>query len=237
MKAVILAAGLGTRMQKVFSDIPKVILPIAGKPLLEHHINHLKKYGFDEFYINLHYFPEVIKNYFGDGQNFGVKIFYSYEPELLGTAGALVNFRKYLTETFIVVYGDIFTILNFEKMLKFHKQKKSQGTLLVHETDHPQDSDLVQVDKNRKIVRFFIYPHKKPVFGANLSSAAIYILEPETLKFLPPTPPSDFLKDFFPKLLKTGTKMYGYESDEFTKDVGTPERYKKVKRALESKVV
>lgn len=237
MKAVILSAGLGTRIQKSFPDIPKVMLPIAGKPLLEHQIDHLKKYGFDEFYINLHYFPEVIKNHFGDGQNFGVKIFYSYEPELLGTAGALVNFKKYLTETFIVVYGDIFTTLNFEKMLKFHKRKKSQGTLLVHETDHPHDSDLVAIDRNNQIYKFYISPHKSLVKSTNLSSAGVYILEPIVLRFLPKKLQSDFIEDFFPKLLKTGTKMYGYESNEFTKDVGTPERYKKVKRALDSKVV
>lgn len=228
MKAVVLAAGLGARMQKAFPQIPKVMLPIRHKPLLERTIEHLKKFGFDEVFINLHYFPGVVKNYFGDGKRFGVKITYSYEPKILGTAGALKNFKKYLIETFVVIYGDVFTTLNFKKFLEFHKSKKSQATLLIHETDHPQDSDLVAVDKDGKIYQFYISPHKKPVTDTNLSSAAIYLLEPEILKFLPKTTPSDFLEDFFPILLKKNFRMYGYNSSEYTKDIGTPQRYHQV---------
>ena len=219
-------------MQKAFPQIPKVMLPIGGKPLLEHTINHLKKQNFGEIYINLHYLPEKIKNYFGDGKKFGVKITYSFEPNILGTAGALKNFKKYLTETFVVIYGDVFTTLDFEKFLKFHRAKKSQATLLVHETDHPQDSDLAAIDKNNRIYRFYISPHKKPVTDTNLSSAAIYLLEPEILKFLPKKTPSDFLEDFFPLLLKKKLRMYGYNSSEYTKDMGTSKRYKKVQEAF-----
>lgn len=229
MKAIILSAGLGTRMQQAFPGIPKVMLPIGGKPLLEHHILHLKKFGFDEIFINLHYLPERIKNYFGDGKKFGVKITYSVEPEILGTAGALVNFKKYLTGTFAVIYGDVFTVLNFAKMLAFHKNKKSQATLLVHQTDHPQDSDLVKINKSGRILKFYLKPHQKPVKDANLSSAAIYILEPGILKFLPKKVPADFLHDFFPQILEK-VKLYGYVSEKYTKDMGTPERYEKIKK-------
>lgn len=225
MKAVILAAGLGTRMQAVFPNIPKVMLPIGGKPLLEWAITHLKKFGFNEIYINLHFLPEKIKNYFGDGEKFGVKITYSFEPEILGTAGALVNFKKYLNETFTVVYGDVLTTLDFGKFLKFHQQKKSQATLLVHQTDHPEDSDLVRIDNKGKIIKFYLKPHKKPIKDTGLSSAAIYILEPEILKFLSEKVPSDFVHDFFPVLIKEKLRLFGYESTEFAKDVGTPKRY------------
>jgi NDP-sugar pyrophosphorylase family protein len=228
MKAIILAAGLGTRMQKAYPNIPKVMLPIGGKPLLERNIAHLKKFGFNKIYINLYHLPDVIKNYFGDGQKLGVKITYSYEPTILGTAGALKKFKKYLTETFTVVYGDVFTTLNFSKMLKFHRNKKSQATLLVHTTDHPEDSDLVAIDKNDRIYRFYISPHKKPVKDTNLSSAGIYILEPEILKFLPKKILSDFVEDFFPTLLKKKARMFGYLSKEYSKDLGTPERYQQV---------
>lgn len=229
MKSVILSAGLGTRMQQAFPGIPKVMLPIGGKPLLEHHILHLKKFGFDEIFINLHYLPEKIKNYFGDGKKFGVKIIYSYEPKILGTAGALINFKKNLSDTFAVIYGDVFTVLNFAKMLAFHKNKKSQATLLVHQTDHPQDSDLVKINKAGRILKFYLKPHQKPVKDANLSSAAIYILEPGILKFLPKKLPADFLHDFFPQILEK-FKLYGYVSREYTKDIGTPERYEKIKK-------
>ena len=233
MKAVILSAGLGTRIQKSFPNTPKVMLPIAGKPLLEHNIINLKKYGFNQIFINLHYLPKKVKNYFGDGKNFGIKIVYSLEPELFGTAGALVNFKKYLTETFVVIYGDIFMTLNFEKMLSFHKEKKSQGTLLIHETDHPNDSDLVAIDRNNQIYKFYISPHKGLVKSTNLSSAGAYILEPTVLKFLPKKLPSDFVEDFFPKLLKKKIKMFGYISSEFAKDVGTPQRYEETKRIIQ----
>lgn len=228
MKAIILAAGLGTRMQKAYPGIPKVMLPIGGKPLLEQTINHLKKFGFDEVFVNLHYFPDVIKNYFADGKKFGVKIIYSYEPKILGTAGALINFKKYLDKTFAVIYGDVFTTLNFKKFLEFHKEKKSQTTLLVHETDHPEDSDLVAIDKQGRILKFYLKPHKKLPTDTNLSSAAIYLLEPAILKFLPKKIPADFLEDFFPFLLRKKFKLFGYLSHEYTKDIGTPERYRKV---------
>lgn len=233
MKAVILAAGLGTRMQKSFPNIPKVMIPIGGKPLLERSILHLKKYGFDEIYINLHYLPYKIKNYFGNGKKFGVKIIYSFEPQILGTAGALVNFKKYLTETFLVLYGDVFTILNLEKFLNFHRVKKGQATLLVHTTNHPEDSDLVKVNKEGRIVKFYLKPHKKPVADTDLSSAAIYDLEPEVLKFLPNKFSTDFLHDFFPILLKKDLKLYGYISEEYTKDIGAPERYRNLEEVYE----
>jgi len=233
MKAVILSAGLGTRMQSEFPGIPKVMLPIDGKPILEHHVRNLKKFGFDEFYINLHYFPEVIKNYFGDGKKWGVEIIYSFEPEILGTSGALVNFKKYLTQTFVVLYGDVYTTLDFQKFLGFHKRKKSKATLLVHTTDHSEDSDLVKIDEEGKIIKLYLKPHPKPATDTSLSSAAIYILEPEILKFLPTETPSDFMRDLFQRLLKKKIEMYGYQSEEFTKDVGTPERYETVKRVYE----
>lgn len=229
MKAVILAAGLGTRMQKAYPGTPKVMLPVSGKPLLVHHITHLKKFGFDELFINLHYLPEKIKEFLGDGRKFGVEITYSFEPEILGTAGAFKNFKKYLDTTFVVLYGDIFTTLNFEKFLKFHKQKDSQATLLVHKTSHTHDSDLVEMDGDNRIIKFYTSPHKSPVTTINLSSAAIYILEPETLEFIPDKIPADFVEDMFPTLLDKGFRIYGYNSNEYSRDIGTPERYKQVK--------
>lgn len=231
MKAVILAAGLGTRMEKAFPHTPKSLLPILGKPLIEDQIKHLKKFGIRDFYVNLYFHAKKITDFLGDGSKLGVNIIYSFERKLLGTSGALNNFKDYLNQTFIVLYGDIFTRLDFNKFLKFHKDKSSQATLSVHTTNHPQDSDLVKINKDARIEKFFISPHAKPVTDTKLSSAAIYILEPEILQFLPKGF-SDFLKDFFPTLLSKGVRMYGYESNEYSKDIGTPERYKEVKRYI-----
>lgn len=229
MKAVILAAGLGTRMKKAYPGIPKVLLPVNGKPLLSHHIIHLKKFGFKEFFINLHYLPNKIEKFLGDGRKFGVKRTYSFEPKLLGTAGALHNFKKNLDSTFVVLYGDIFTTLDFKKFLKFHKQKDSQATLLVHKTSHTHDSDLVEMDGDNRIIKFYTSPHKSPITTTNLSSAAIYILEPETLEYIPDKIPADFVEDMFPTLLDKGFRIYGYNSNEYSEDMGTPDRYKQVK--------
>ncbi len=233
MKALILAAGVGTRLQSTCPGIPKVMLPLGNKPLIERQIEHLKKFGILDFYINIHYLPELIKNHLGSGKKWGVRIHYSYEPVLLGTSGSLNNFVKDLDETFIVLYGDVFTIINLDNFVKFHKIKKSQATLLVHETDHPEDSDLVALDKKKKILKFYISPHKEKVINADLSSAAIYIFEPDVLNFIPEKIPSDFVRDMFPSLLKKGFKMYGYLSSEYTKDMGTPKRYEKVQKDFE----
>lgn len=235
MKAVILAAGLGTRIAKMYPGIPKTLLPIAGKPLLEYHIEHLKQFGFNEFFLNLHFHPLKIKDFLKDGKQYGVKVTYSYEKQILGTSGALKKLKKYLDETFVVLYGDIFTRINFDNFLSFHKNKKSQVTLLVHQTDHPEDSDLVLLDKNGKISNFYTSPHKQNLKNTNLSSAAIYILEPVTLNFLPQKTPNDFIEDFFPILLRKGFRMFGYESDEFSKDIGTPRRYDEVRKLIEDK--
>lgn len=231
MKAVILAAGLGTRMQKYYPGVPKVMLSVIGKPLIQDQIEHLKKFGVKNFYINLHFLPEKIKKFLSNGKKFGVKITYSFEPKILGTSGALINFKKYLNETVIVLYGDIFTRVDFNKYYKYHKVKKSLATLLIHETDHPQDSDLVEIDQNGRIINFHFSPHKNVVTTTNLSSAAIYILEPGILKYLP-TGFSDFIEDFFPTLLPKNVPMYGYICDEYSKDLGTPERYEKVKKDI-----
>lgn len=226
MKAIILSAGLGTRMSKLYPGTPKPLLPVTGKPLIQDQIEHLKKFGFRDFFINLHYQPDKIKDFLGNGSSIGVNITYSLEEKLLGTAGALNNFKDHLDETFIVLYGDIFTRLDIGKFLKFHRKKKSQVSLFIHETDHPEDSDLVRVNDNNQIIKIHLSPHQSNP-DTHLSSAAIYILEPTALKYLRPGN-SDFMKDFFPLLLKKGVNLFGYLSKEYSKDIGTPERYKQV---------
>ncbi len=232
MKAVILAAGLGGRMQKQYPAIHKVMLPIGGKPILEHHIENLKKFGVNDFYINLHHYPDIIRESFGNGKKYGVRITYSYEQILLGTAGALRKMEKNLNETFFVIYGDIFTKINFQKFLDFHRKKKSQATLVIHRTNHPEDSDLVVMNKDNKICKFYPSPHPFSVANIALSNAGIYILEPQVLKFIPDKIPSDFIEDICPILLAKGVKMYGYSSSEYAKDMGTPERYRQVQREV-----
>ena len=234
MKAVILAAGFGTRMQKIFPLTPKSMLPVGGKPLIQDQIEYLKKFGIKDFYINLHFLPKKIKDFLGDGSNLGVSITYSLENKLLGTSGALNNFKDYLDEPFIVLYGDIFTRVAFHKFLKFHKSKNSQASLLIHKTDHPEDSDLVEINYKNQIKNIYTSPRTQSISHTNFSSAAIYILEPNVLQYLPDKF-SDFMEDFFPLLLKKGINLYGYLSTEYSKDIGTPTRYEKVLQDLSLK--
>ena len=129
MKAIVLAAGKGERLKPLTNHVPKVMLLIANKPILQYHIEQLKKAGITDIAINLHHMPEKIKEYFGDGTRFGVNINYSYEENLLGTAGAVKKLKGFFDKTFVVVYGDIFSELNLKKLIDFHKQKKGKVVL------------------------------------------------------------------------------------------------------------
>jgi len=131
MKAIILCAGRGERLRPLTDTIPKPMIPINNKPVLEYIINLLKKNGIKDIAINTSHLPEKIREYFGDGKKFGVKITYSFEPEMLGTSGALNNFRHFFNtnEPFLVFYGDNITNIDLKKMLEFHKQKNAIATL------------------------------------------------------------------------------------------------------------
>lgn len=231
-KAVILCAGAGTRLRPLTERCPKVMLPLNGKPLLEHHLWWLKRHGIEKVYINLHYLPRVVTNYFGDGKQFGVQITYSFEENLRGTAGALNGFRTHLNETFLVHYGDVYSELNITEMLYFHRRTKAAATLVVHPTDHPHDSDIVVLDKHARIISIRRKPRSNR-YG-NLGNAACYILEPRTLNYIPNEEGEfDFVRDVFPRMISAGEALYGYLTEEFLYDMGTLDRYEKLKRRLE----
>lgn len=232
-KAVILCAGEGTRLRPLTERCPKVMLPIAGKPVLEHHLALFKRHGVVEIYINLHHLPEQIVSYFQDGRRFGVRITYSYEEELRGTAGALRGFRDRLNETFAVHYGDVMSELDITKMLAFHKGKGSVATLVVHPTNRPHDSDIVVLDASGRVTAVYHKPGSAK-YG-NLGNAAFYILEPKVLEYLPQEGTSDFIQDIFPQMIKDGEPLYGYLTDDYLEDMGTLERYEKIKRRYEGK--
>lgn len=230
MQAVILCAGKGTRLNPLTEVLPKVMLPVGGEPLLGRNIKHLKKFGIDEFFINLHYLPDSITDYLGTGEKFNVKIHYFKEKELLGTGGALNPFKKSLKQTFFLLYGDILTQLDIDKLLKFHQEKKADVTAVVTETDHPWDSDLASLSADLRVEKLYFKPHKsKPKTGYGL--AAAYMIEPEALKFLPKGV-FEFEKGFLQELVKENRSVYAYLTDELVKDIGTPERYRQVKDKL-----
>lgn len=229
MKVFILSAGLGTRLRPLTNDKPKVMVKIGGKPVLEHLIGLCQHHGFKDIILNLHYLPDVVTKYFGDGSKFGVKIQYSHEKDLImGGAGALKYAEKLLKDdSFFVLNGDVMTNLNLAKMAKFHQEKKGIGSFIVHHTDHPYDSDLVEYDDNFLVKRFF-----RPNLGDKVnpvSKSGTHIFEPEILKYIPKNTKYSLEKQLIPNLFKKDQKIYAYYSDEYSKDMGTHERLKQVK--------
>ena len=232
-KAVILSAGMGTRLGELTRNLPKVMVPIAGKPMLEHHIEWLKSFGVREFCLNLHYLADVISDYFEDGSRWGVEIRYHREERLLGTAGALHGFRPFLDETFLVQYGDVFSRLDLARLAAFHRERKAAATLVVHPSSHPHDSDIIELADEARIRHI----HHKPGddrFGV-LGNAGAYLLEPTVLDHLAPQPrEEDFCRDLFPRMVAANERLCGYDTEDLLLDVGTPERLAWIEKHLKT---
>lgn len=225
MKVVIIAGGQGTRIVSVNSEIPKAMIPIAGKPVLEYEIELAKRYGFTDFLFIVGYLGDNIVNYFGDGSKWGVTIDYFIEEQPLGTAGALGLLKDKLTEDFFVFYGDTVTDFDMQAMLAYHKQHQADATMLVHPNDHPYDSDIVVMDAEHRITDFMLKPHSADFVAHNMVNAALFILSPQVLEAIIPNAKSHIEKDVLPVCLERGLRLFGYVSFEYIKDMGTPDRY------------
>jgi NDP-sugar pyrophosphorylase family protein len=232
MKALILSAGLGTRLRPLTDHLPKVMVKIGAKPVLEHLVNLCIRHQVKDLVINLHFLPETITGYFGDGSRFGAKITYSYEPEIMGGAGALKQAERLLAgDSFFVLNGDVMTDVNLRKMAEFHQKKGGLGTFLAHPTDHPFDSDLIEYDDSFLITRFF-----RPKPGESfrpVSKTGTHIFSPAVLPFIPSGVEYSLERQLLPDLLKRGQKLYAFYSDCYSKDMGTPARLKQVQRDYE----
>lgn len=228
MKVVIIAGGKGTRIASVASEIPKAMIPVCGKPILEYQIELAKRYGYNEFIFIIGHLGDVIKNYFRNGDDFGCKIEYYVETSPLGTAGALAELTDKLSEDFYVFYGDTIMDFDMKEMLRFHKENSSDATLLIHPNDHPYDSDIIEVDNNYKITHFHNKPHPDNLVVKNLVNAALFIFSPSILTKIKRGVKSHIEKDVLPIALADGLKLYGYVTPEYIKDMGTPDRYSDV---------
>lgn len=232
MIAVILAGGEGTRLTN-FNKLPKALVPIAGKPILQHQIEFLQEYGFTEIYILVHHLSQQIINYFENGRRFGVRIHYINEKWPLGTAGALYPLKNLIHEPFLILYGDIMINFDISRFTKFHKTcTGSLCTLVVHPNTHPYDSDLIEMDSNNKIITFHPKPHKDQKWYRNLVSAGVYVCSPLIFPFIKKSEFADFGKDLFPRILLKGKKLYAYSTAEYLLDMGTPERLLEVQSDL-----
>jgi len=228
MKAVILAGGKGTRMGNLAADCPKPMISLAGKPILEHQIVIAKRYGLTDIIMLTGYKEDVIKNYFGAGEDWGVKIDYYSDPNPLGTAGSVKEIELQMIDPFLLFYGDTMMDINLKALVDFHNNKEGLATLVVHPNDHPNDSDLLAIDESNRVTAFYSKPHDLETYHRNLVNAALYILTPEVFEYIEKDTFSDFGKDIFPRLISLDKAIYAYNTTEYIKDIGTVERLKEV---------
>lgn len=235
MKAMILAAGVGKRMQHLTLDTPKVLLPIGGIPIAEHTILWLKSHGISEIAINIHHLAERVVVFLGDGSHLGVKIEYSVEEELLGTAGGVKKMASWLGDNFVVVCGDIYTDFNLSKMASLHKRKRAMATLVLFNTNKPWEVGIVNVNSGGLITGFTEKPPPGSVKG-NLASGGVYIFNRQVLDYIPSNIFSDFGRNIFPELTKYNLPIYGYplEDDDYLIDIGTLANYAKVNKKVDN---
>lgn len=231
MKAVIMAGGKGTRIASITQDeIPKPMLTVGGKPILEHQIECLKKSGVDEVIIIVGHLGEVIENYFGDGTDFGIDIRYVREdPEKpLGTAGSLYFLKDDIKDDFLFIFGDVFLSVDFNKMIRFHKSHKAAVTLLTHPNSHPFDSDLIKVGKNGRVLKFDSKTNVRDYDYNNIVNSGISAFSPKVFDYIPEPKKLGIEHGVVAKMLEDGLGVYSYQSTEYVKDMGTPERYEAV---------
>ena len=236
MKAVIMAGGEGTRLRPLTCNIPKPMVPVVNRPMMEHILNLLKKHQITEIANTLWYMPEVIKNYFGDGSSRGVSMHYFVENQPLGTAGSVKNAKKFLDKPFIVVSGDSLTDINLSDAVKFHKSKKALATLVLTRVVNPLSYGVVITNEEGRITQFLEKPCWSEVFSDTVNTG-IYILEPEVLTEIPDGKKYDFSQNLFPKLLQKNAPLYGYIAEGYWSDVGNLDVYRQAHQdCLDQKV-
>ena len=225
--AVILAGGKGTRLSTVRADIPKPMMPVLGKPLLEYQIELLAAHGFKQVWLIVGHLHEYIQEHFGHGENHGIRIDYYIEPKPLGTVGGVKALEKELTEPFLVLYGDVMMNMDLDRLIQFHTDKAADATLVVHPNDHPFDSDLLDVDAEDQVVAFYAKPHPEGLRYRNLVNAAAYVFDPKVLAELEEGVKADFGRDIFPTLHEK-LRVFAYNTPEYLKDMGTPDRLENI---------
>lgn len=228
MKAIILAGGFGTRIQPLTNSLPKPMLPILNRPMMEHIIIKLRdELGIKEMAVLLYFKPEIIKEHFGDGSSLGVKLTYVLPDDDYGTAGAVAFARDFLDDTFIIASGDLVTNFDFKKIEKFHKKKKSKLTITLTRVENPLQFGVVIANKEDRIEKFLEKPSWGEVFSDTINTG-IYIIEPEILDYIPHGENFDFAKDLFPKLMENDIPLWGCSSEGYWRDVGNPNSYREV---------
>lgn len=231
MRAVVLSAGYGTRLGELTREMPKPLLPVAGRPLVEQVIGNIARAGVTEVAVNLHFKAELVREELGDGSVLGVRITYTHEPELLGTAGTLASLRDFIGgETLIAHYADVLTDEDFAAMASFHAERRALTTVLVHE--RAGSNSVVVLDDEQRIVEFAERPAEDdPVRGrSSWVNSGVWICEPALLELIP-APPADLARDILP-LLAGRPDVYAYPLTGFRIAVDSRDRYRQARRRM-----
>ncbi|AEF95001.1 Mannose-1-phosphate guanylyltransferase [Desulfotomaculum nigrificans CO-1-SRB] len=224
MKALFLAGGMGTRLRPLTNQIPKPMVPVMVRPLLERTMTKLKGYGIEQIVLSTCYQPQQIEEYFGDGGRLGLKIEYIREDIPLGTGGAIKNTEKFFDGPFIVFNSDILCDINIEELIRFHRSKSAVATIAVTQVDNPSMYGVIEFDRDDYIVSFKEKPHPSEI-TSNYINAGIYVFEPDVLREIPSGRAVSVEREVFPSLLQKGYQIAVYKGGSYWMDIGTPAKY------------
>jgi mannose-1-phosphate guanylyltransferase len=218
---MLLGAGLGTRLRPITNQLPKPLVPILGEPVMGHILRLLERHGFKEVISNIHYFPDMIRDRFGDGSDYGAHLEYSFEEDLMGTAGGVRNVRDFLgEETFLIISGDALTDIDLQALCARHRQAGGVGTLALKPVDDPSQLGVVILNDEGRIQGFQEKPDPAEALS-NLGSCGIYVFEPEIFDHFPEQDFVDWAQDVFPTLLERDIPLFGHEIADYWNDVGS----------------
>lgn len=226
-----MAGGEGSRLRPLTMNLPKPMIPLVNRPMMEHVVNLLRSHGFDDIVVTVAYLPAAIRNYFGDGSAFGVRMVYATEQTPLGTAGSVRNAMAELGERFVVISGDVLTDIDISAIVDTHEAKGALATIGLTPVDNPLDFGIVITAEDGTIERFLEKPSWGEVFSDTINTG-IFVLEPEIFDFIPPGRPTDFSIDVFPALLEQGLPLFGAVARGYWEDVGTLEAYVRAHRDI-----
>jgi len=233
MKAMVLCDGYGTRLGDLTRNKPKPMWRLQQRSMLEYIISHLLRHDFNQIAINLHFMPDIIRDYFGDGSRFGVELIYSYEPELLATAGGVKKMENFLGvgEAFIVHYGDVLTDQDFTVILQFHRKHKALATLLLHQRAH--SNSIVSIDENGRVTDFIERPTEEARHGVSSPwvNSGICICDPKLLDEIPADVVCDLPWDIFPRLIESN-RLFGFPLSGYRCTVDSPDRLAEARAAI-----
>ena len=228
MKAVVMAGGEGTRLRPMTASLPKPLLPVVDRPIMEHVLRLLRRHGMTEVVVTVQFLASLVRNYFGDGDELGMTLQYATEEEPLGTAGSVKNAEEALRdEPFLVISGDSLTDIDLSKLIAFHREHEALVTVCLTRVENPLEFGITILDDDNRVVRFLEKPTWGQVFSDTVNTG-IYVMEPEIFEYVDAGVPVDWSADVFPQLLEDGQPIYGYVADGYWEDVGTLDSYHQV---------